>query len=325
MARFANLLVAAAIALGLSGAGVQAQSEDYPSRPIRMIVAYPAGGVIDLLSRIYADALGKELNQTIVVENRFGGDGTIGLMEVVRSEPDGYTILSDGFGGELIPPLMKSNFPVDVQNDLTFIARPAEFANVVVINKDLPVNSVDELIAYAKEHPGELNVAASGTATSDRLTAEMFMQATGTKFTLVPYKGAAAALQDMTAGVIQVMFANMPPALGLIQAGSIKALAVTSTYRMSQLPDVPTLDEAGVKGFAMTSWNGIFGPKALPQEIVDRLNAAYVKTSQSPEVRKKLGKIGYEPVSQTAAEFRAFYDEERDRWKTVIDSAGLRQ
>ena len=325
MARFTDLLVASAVALGLSVAATSVRAEDYPSRPVRIVVAYPAGGVIDLLSRIYAEALGKELGQTIVVENRFGGDGTIGLMEVVRSEPDGYTILSDGFGGELIPPLMKSNFPVDVQKDLTFIARPAEFANVVVINKDLPVNSVEELIAYAKERPGELNVASSGTATSDRLTAEMFMQATGTKFTLVPYKGAAAALQDMTAGVVQVMFANMPPAMGLIQAGSIKALAVTSNYRMSQLPDVPTLDEAGVEGFSMTSWNGIFGPKDLPQEIIDRLNAAYVKTSQSPEVREKLSKIGYEPVSQTATEFRAFYDEERERWKKVIDTAGLRQ
>ncbi|WP_028035065.1 tripartite tricarboxylate transporter substrate binding protein [Chelativorans sp. J32] len=313
----------AGLALALSLPFAAQAADDYPSRPIRIVVAFPAGGVTDLASRIVAEALGKELNQSVIVENKAGGDGTVGLLEVVKAEPDGYTLLAGGFGGQLIPPLIKSNFPVDIQESLTLVARPTEFANVLVVNKDLPVNSVKEFMDYVKERPGELNFGSSGSATSDRLTTEMFMQHTGLKLTHVPYKGGAAALNDLAAGVIQVMFGNMPPALGLIQGGSLKPLAVTSPYRVPQLPDVPTMEEAGVEGFTMTSWNAIFAPKGLPEDIQNKLSDAIAKAVQRPETQEQLRKVGFEPVGEGSKEFQAFFAKERDRWKQVIDTAGL--
>ncbi len=236
-------------------AGVADAAERYPSRTIKLVVAFAPGGVADIMGRMIGQALQQKLGQTVIVENKPGGDGLIGMGEVVRAAPDGYTLLIGGFGGQIIPPLMKDDFPFDVRRDIVKVALTAEFANVLVVNKDLPINSAKELVDYAKARPGALNFGSSGRATSDRLAAELFMLETGTRMVNVPYKGGGAALTDLRAGITQVMFPQLPAVIALATSGDVKPLAVTSRYRLPQLPDVPTLAETLLPGFHVSSWN----------------------------------------------------------------------
>ncbi|MFZ0776062.1 MAG: tripartite tricarboxylate transporter substrate binding protein [Xanthobacteraceae bacterium] len=303
-----------------------AQAADtYPSRPIKLIVAFQPGGVADVMGRLVAQALQSRLNQSVVVENKPGGDGLIGMGDAVRAVPDGYTLLVGGFGGQIIPPLMRDDFPFDVRRDLVKIALTAEFGNVLVVNESLPVNSVPDLIAYLKARSGAVNFGSSGRATSDLLAAAMFMLQTGTKMVDVPYAGGGQALSDMMAGSTQVMFPQLPAVLGLINSGQVRALAVTSARRLSQLPDVPTLSESGLPGFRVTSWNELFGPRGLPDDIRDLLSRTLVDAIRNDaELRAKMLKLGVEPIGEGAAQADAFFNEELVRWKDVIDRAGLK-
>jgi tripartite-type tricarboxylate transporter receptor subunit TctC len=303
-----------------------AQAADtYPSRPIRLIVAFAPGGVADVMGRLVAQALQQRLNQSVVVENKPGGDGLIGMGDAVRAVPDGYTLLVGGFGGQIIPPLMRDDFPFDVRRDLVKIALTAEFGNVLVVNKSLPINSVADLIAYLKARPGAVNFGSSGRATSDLLAAAMFMLQTGTKMVDVPYAGGGQALSDMVAGSTQVMFPQLPAVLGLINSGQVRALAVTSARRLSQLPDVPTLSESGLAGFRVTSWNELFGPRGLPDDIRDLLSRTLVDAIRNDaELRAKMLKLGVEPIGEGSAQADAFFNDELVRWKDVIDRAGLK-
>jgi tripartite-type tricarboxylate transporter receptor subunit TctC len=245
--------------------------------------------------------------------------------EVVRAAPDGYTLLVGGFGGQIVPPLMRDDFPFDVRRDLVKIALTAEFGNVLVINTSLPVHSVPELIAYLKARPGELNFGSSGRATSDRLAAEMFMLETGTKMLNVPYKGGGVALNDMLAGTTQVMFPQLPAVLGLVKSGSVRALAVTSRYRLSQLPDLPTLSETVLPGFHVTSWNELFGPRGLPDDIRKTLSDKLVDAVRNDkDIRERMITLGVEPVGEPSDKAEAFFDAELARWKDVIDRAGIK-
>jgi tripartite-type tricarboxylate transporter receptor subunit TctC len=280
--------------------------------------------VADIMGRLIAQALQQKLGQTVIVENKPGGDGLIGMGEVVRAAPDGYTLLVGGFGGQIIPPLMKDDFPFDVRSDLVKIAISAEFANVLVVNKELPINSARELIDYAKARPGALNFGSSGRATSDRLAAELFMRETGTRMVNVPYKGGGAALTDLRAGTTQVMFPQLPAVLGLAASGDVKPLAVTSSYRLPQLPDVPTLSETVLPGFHVASWNVILAPKGLPDDVRAILSDAIVAAVKDPELREKMRKLGVEPVGMASAEADTFFNQELQRWKQVIDAAGIK-
>jgi tripartite-type tricarboxylate transporter receptor subunit TctC len=324
MAVLLRLSVAAFLAGLVVFAAAQA-AEQYPSRPVKLVVAFAPGGVADIMGRLVAQALQARLKQSVVVENKPGGDGQIGMGEVVRAEPDGYTLLVGGFGGQIVPPLMNDDFPFDVRRDLVKIALTAEFGNVLVVNKTLPVNSVPELIAYLKARPGAVNYGSSGRATSDRLAAEMFMLETGTKMVDVPYKGGGVALNDMMIGTTQVMFPQLPAVLGLVTSGQVRALAVTSRYRLSQLPDVPTLSESGLPGFHVTSWNELFGPRGLPDAIRDVLSGALVDAIHNDaELRDKMRTLGVEPIGDDSAKAEAFFDAELLRWKDVIDRAGIK-
>jgi tripartite-type tricarboxylate transporter receptor subunit TctC len=315
------LLVAFALAVP---AGARA-ADKYPSRTIKLVVAFAPGGVADIMGRLVAQALQSRLNQSVIVENKPGGDGLIGMGEVVRAPSDGYTLLIGGFGGQIVPPLMNDDFPFDVRRDLVKIALTAEFGDVLVINKTLPVNSVQDLIAYLKARPGEVNYGSSGRATSDRLAAEMFMLATGTRMVDVPYKGGGVALNDMMVGATQVMFPQLPAVLGLVTSGQVRALAVTSSYRLSQLPEVPTLAESGIPGFHVTSWNELFGPRGLPDDIRAVLSTALVDAIHNDaELREKMLKLGVEPIGEDSAKAEAFFDEELTRWKDIIDRAGIK-
>jgi tripartite-type tricarboxylate transporter receptor subunit TctC len=300
-------------------------ADTYPSRPIRLIVAFAPGGVADVMGRLVAQALQQRLNQSVVVENKPGGDGLIGMGDAVRAVPDGYTLLVGGFGGQIIPPLMRDDFPFDVRRDLVKIALTAEFGNVLVVNKSLPINSVPDLIAYLKARPGAVNFGSSGRATSDLLAAAMFMLQTGTKMVDVPYAGGGQALSDMMAGSTQVMFPQLPAVLGLINSGQVRALAVTSARRLSQLPDVPTLSESGLPGFHVSSWNELFGPRGLPDDIRDLLSRTLVDAIHNDtELRAKMLKLGVEPIGEGSAQADAFFNDELVRWKDVIDRAGLK-
>jgi tripartite-type tricarboxylate transporter receptor subunit TctC len=304
-------------------AGAQA-AERYPSRTVKLVVAFAPAGVADIMGRLVAQALQQKLGQTVIVENKPGGDGLIGMGEVVRAAPDGYTLLVGGFGGQIIPPLMKDDFPFDVRSDLVKIAISAEFANVLVVNKELPINSARELIDYAKARPGALNFGSSGRATSDRLAAELFMRETGIRMVNVPYKGGGAALTDLRAGTTQVMFPQLPAVLGLAAAGDVRPLAVTSSYRLPQLPDVPTLSETVLPGFHVASWNVILAPKGLPDDIRAILSDAIVAAVKDPELQDKMRKLGVEPVGMASADADTFFNQELQRWKQVIDAAGIK-
>jgi tripartite-type tricarboxylate transporter receptor subunit TctC len=320
-------LVKALLSLALAVAAIAPSraAERYPARTIKLIVAFAPGGVADIMGRLIAQALQAKLGQTVIVENKPGGDGLIGMGQVVRATPDGYTLLVGGFGGQIIPPLMRDDFPFDVRRDLVKIALTAEFGNVLVVNKSLPIANVADLIAYLKARPGELNFGSSGRATSDRLAAEMFMLQTGTKMQNVPYKGGGVALNDMMAGTTQVMFPQLPAALGLVKSGQVRALAVTSRYRLSQLPDVPTLDETGFPGFHVTSWNELFGPRGLPDDIRKLLSDALVDVIRNDRaLRERMIAVGVEPVGEPYTKAEAFFDEELVRWKAVIDRAGIK-
>jgi tripartite-type tricarboxylate transporter receptor subunit TctC len=315
--------IGAALAVALvSGSALAAP---YPSHPVKLVVAFAPGGVADVMGRLVAQALQSRLHQSVIVENKPGGDGLIGMGDVVRAVPDGYTLLVGGFGGQIIPPLMKDDFPFDVRHDLVKIALTAEFGNVLVVNKSLPVNSVHDLIGYLKARPGAVNFGSSGRATSDRLAAEMFMLATGTKMLDVPYKGGGVALNDMMVGATQVMFPQLPAVLGLVKSGELRALAVTSGKRLSQLPDVPTLAESGLAGFHVTSWNELFGPRGLPDDVRKTLSDALVDAIRNDaDLRAKMRTLGVEPIGEGSAKADAFFNEELMRWKDVIDHAGLK-
>jgi tripartite-type tricarboxylate transporter receptor subunit TctC len=296
----------------------------YPSRTVKLVVAFAPGGVADIMGRLVAQLLQHKLGGTFIVENKPGGDGLIGMGEVVRAQPDGYTLLVGGFGGQVVPPLMKDDFPFDVRRDIVKIAMTAEFANVLVVNKSMPVNSVRELIDHLKKNPGKLNFGSSGRATSDRLAAEMFMLETGTKMLNVPYRGGGVALNDMLAGTTHVMFPQLPAVLGMATSGAVKPLAVTSSYRLWQLPEVPTMSETVLPGYHVASWNMLFAPRGLPDTIRKILSDALVEAVKDPQFRERMQKIGVEPVGRPFAEADVFFEREMVRWKRVIDSAGLK-
>jgi tripartite-type tricarboxylate transporter receptor subunit TctC len=317
-------LLLAIVAVAGGALSTSSAADRYPSRVIKLVVAFAPGGVADIMGRMLGQALQQRLGQTVIVENKPGGDGTIGMGEVVRAAPDGYTLLIGGFGGQIIPPLMKDDFPFDVRRDIVKIALTAEFANVVVVNRDLPINSVKDLVAYAKARPGALNFGSSGRATSDRLAAELFMLETGTKMVNVPYKGGGVALTDLRAGITQVMFPQLPAVIALASSGDVKPLAVTSRYRLPQLPDVSTLSEALLPDFHVTSWNVVLAPRGLPDDIRKVLSDALVEAVKEPQLQEKMRQLGIEPVGMASAETDIFFEAELQRWKTVIDTAGIK-
>jgi tripartite-type tricarboxylate transporter receptor subunit TctC len=323
MAAYVKTALLILLAIGAFADAADA-ADRYPSRTIKLVVAFAPGGVADIMGRMIGQALQVKLGQTVIVENKPGGDGLIGMGEVVRAAPDGYTLLIGGFGGQIIPPLMKDDFPFDVRRDIVKIALTAEFANVLVVNKDLPINSAKELVDYARARPGALNFGSSVRATSDRLAAELFMLETGTRMLNVPYRGGGVALNDLMAGTTQVMFPQLPAVIGLAGSGQVKALAVTSSYRIEQLPELPTLSETILPGFHVASWNMLFAPRGLPDHIRNLLSDALVEAVKDPQFRERMLKIGVAPVGKPWDEADAYFEQELQRWKKVIDAAGIK-
>lgn len=300
------------------------QAQTIPGNQIRIIVPFPAGGTTDILARFVAQYLGDRLGVTTLVENRPGASGTIGSDMVAKSPPDGSVVLITATH-HVINPSLRKRLPYDTEKDFSPIAVVATAPNALCVSKDFPAKSVAELIAMAKQQPGKLSFGSSGIGGANHLSGELFKQMAGVSLEHIPYKGAAPAMSDLIGGHIPIMFDTLPTVLPAAQAGNIRVLAVTSLQRAASLPDVPTLDEAGVKGFEATSWFGMYMPQANGNPAYRKLVAAMAEILAAPATREKFATQGVEPGRRTGAEFAAFVTSEITKWSAVVKTANVPQ
>jgi tripartite-type tricarboxylate transporter receptor subunit TctC len=314
---------AASVVLALA-ATTTASAQTYPSRPIRMMVPFPAGGGSDTMGRIVGGKLGERLGQQIVVENRPGAAGSIGADIAARAPADGYNILL-GSTSELVQyPNVNPKVPYDPLRDFAPISMVGTIPMVLVVHPSLPVKNAKELIALAKGRPGQINFGSAGQGATTHLAVELFILLTNVKMTHVPYKGSPQAVADLVAGNVQLGIPTMPAALPFIKSGRVKVLGVTTAKRASNLPDVPTLAEAGVKGYEAALWTGILAPAGTPAAVVNRLNGEIAKVLELKEVRDALAKQGAEAQSGSPQEFAAFLKTEHAKWARVVKEANIR-
>lgn len=313
-----TLLTLAAAALCSPVAWAQA----YPTKAIRLVVPFPAGGATDLLARALAQRLGQGLGQTVVVENKSGGGGSLGSAEVAKAAPDGYTLLIATSSTHAIGPHLNPKLPYKTtgpDSDFTPIAHVADATNVLLVPLDLPVTNVKELIAYAKARPGQLNYASSGNGTIVHLTTEAFKSQAGIYVTHIPYRGTALAIPDLVSNKVQILFDSIVSGMPHVKDGKLRALAVTGRTRSALAPELPTVAESGLPGFVSTTWFGIYGPRGLPADITARLNAEFNKAMQSAEVRERLARLGADvAAANTPAQFAAMVQGDSDRWAAII-------
>jgi len=320
-----RLLAASAIVActAVAAPAVYAQAV-YPTKPIRIVVPFPAGGTTDILARAVGQKLTETNGQPVLIDNRPGAGGNIGAELVAKSPPDGYTLLMGTVGTHAINPSLYAKMPYDHQKDFAPVILVAGVPNVLVINPSVPANSVQELIAYGKANPGKLNFASSGSGTSIHLAGELFKTMSGVQMTHIPYKGSAPAIADLLGGQVQIMFDNLPSALPQIKAGKLKALAVTSAQRATALPDVPTIAEAGLPGFEASSWFGLLAPAGTPKEVIVKLNTEVAKWLASPEAREKLAAQGAIAAGKTPEDFTQHIVAETAKWQKVVKESGAK-
>ena len=308
----------------MCGPGAYAQAPDaYPSRGITIIVPFTAAGATDILARIVAQKLSEKFDKSVVVENRPGAGGNIGTALVAKSPPDGYTLVMATIGTHAINSSLYKSMPYDAIRDFTPLTRVAMVPNVLVVNKDAPYNTVQELIAYGKANPGKLTFGSSGNGTTLHLSGELFKLRTGVQMTHIPYKGSTPAIADLMGGQISMVFDNMPSVIQHIKGGRLKALGVTSSTRNAQLPDVPTIEESGVPGYEVWSWFGLLAPAGTPDAVIERLNREIVAIIRQPEVNTRILELGSVPTPETSAVFGAFIRAETDKWARVVREAGV--
>jgi tripartite-type tricarboxylate transporter receptor subunit TctC len=318
----ANLIAVTAVVV-LASIG-EAWSQNYPNRPIRFIVPSAAGGTPDINARLIAAELTKQMGQQIVVDNRPGAAASIGTELVVRAIPDGYTIGYGTVPGLAINKFMYPKLPHDPEKDSRKVVQLGYQPNLLAAAQSLPVKSVKELIAYAKSYPGKLSYGSSGNGTTLHLGMEMFKLMTGTQMVHVPYKAAQQATAEMIAGQVHLMFDNFNSIFPHVKTSRVRGLGVTTLMRSPALPDLPTLDEAGVPGFDLTVWGGVVVPVGVPKPIVAKLNAEINKALESPTLREKFSAIGYTLVGGTPEQFDAFVRKEAAKWADVIKRSGAR-
>ena len=315
-------LIAVASLLAMASA-VHAEP-GYPSKPIRLIVPFAPGGSTDVLARLLAEALRPELGQPVIVENKAGAGGNIGGDFVAKAPPDGYTLLIAAAGPTVINPSLYARMPYDPAKDLRPVSLLIQEPNLMAVNPKIPAKTVAEFIAYAKSRPTEISFGSPGNGSPAHLAGEWFNQLTGTTMVHVPYKGTGPALNDLIAGQIAMMIDNMPAMWPHVQAGKLRALAVSTDKRAAAAPDVPTIAESGVKGFAFGAWKGLMVPAATPPDIVERLHAAATKALAKPDFRKRLIDLGAEPVGNTPAQFAAIIKTETASWAALVKSTGTK-
>lgn len=309
--------------LAIAGLGSAWGQAAYPAKPIRLISPFPPGAVVDTLCRVLAAPLGELLGQPVVVENRTGAGGNVGMDLVAKAPADGYTIGMGGIGTHGINPSVYAKMPFDSVRDFAPITFVASNVNVLVVHPSVPAQNVQQLIAHARSHPGKLSFGSAGTGTSQHLAGELFKQIARVEMTHIPYKGAGPAVSDLLGGQIPLMFVDISASLGHIRSGKLRALGVTTRER-TPLLDVPTLIEQGIADFDVNAWFGLFAPAGTPSEIVMRLHTESAKALRLPATRERLESVGLKPAPNTPAEFSQFIREELDRWAKVAKAANLR-
>jgi tripartite-type tricarboxylate transporter receptor subunit TctC len=303
-------------------AGGPADALDYPTRPVRFIISFAAGGPNDTIARILGQYLSEQLGQQFIIEDHVGAGGNIGMQDVLASAPDGYTI---GFvaPNNAINATLYQHIPFDFVHDSTPIAGTMKLANVMDVNLDFPAKTLAEFIAMAKAQPGKINFASGGVGTSPHMSGELLAIMTGIKLTHVPYRGTGPAMTDLLGGQIPVLFDNLPGSIQQIKAGRIRALGVTSKERVASIPDLPTIGET-VPGYEVSVWFGICGPKGMPPEIVAKLNAAINAVLANPKIKDRFHDLGGEVMPMSPAEFGHLVADETAKWAKVVKSAGLK-
>jgi tripartite-type tricarboxylate transporter receptor subunit TctC len=312
------LLTGLLLALSLN-----AYSQEWPSRPIRLILPFPPGGGTDILGRLIAERLSVSLGQPVVTENRGGAGGNVGAEAAARSAPDGYTIVLVA-PSLAISPTLYSKINYDPVKDFAPVSLVATVPNVMITQPSIPAENLQEFIAFAKTKPGALNFGSGGAGTSNHLAGELFNIVAGTKLVHIPYKGVNLAMQDVLSGNVHLVFIGIPAATPHIKAGKLRALALVAPQRLSALPDVPTVAEAGLKDFEVTTWYGVLAPAGTPRPIVMRLNSELVNIMHSPELKEKLAASGTEPLTSTPEEFAAYIKREMTKWGDVIRKSGAK-
>jgi tripartite-type tricarboxylate transporter receptor subunit TctC len=317
-----NLALAIALAIGLPAACL---AQAYPTKQIRIVVGYAPGGTTDIIARVLANRLTTTMGQPVIVENRAGAGGNIGAELVARSAPDGYTLQLGTAGNMTVNPSIYPNMSFDTVRDFQPISLIATLPNLMVVNPKVPARNVQEFVAWAKARPGQVFFGSSGTGNTPHMTAELFNLAAGLNMVHVPYKGSGPALTDLIGGTgVQVMFDNMPSAIGFARNGSLRALAVTSPNRVASEPNLPTISESGYPDFQVVTWFGLFAPARIPANIVERLHREVAEAVRSPEVQKKLTELGAEPTSNTPAEFAALVKSDLASWAKVVKAANIK-
>jgi len=303
----------------LCAGGALAAIGDYPSKPVRLIVPFAPGGGTDIVARVLAQKLTESFKQTVIVDNRAGGGGTLGVETAVRASPDGYTtiIMSGSYATNAA--MFKMSF--DPVNDILPMGLIGDTAFVLVLHPAVPLKSVAELVAHAKAKPGGLNYASSGTGGIAHLSGELFDLLAGTRMTHIAYKGTGPATNDLLGGQVQLLFGSAPAVVPLIRAGRLRALAVTTLKRMSSFPELPTIDEAGVKGYEVVLWYGVLGPKGLPKAMVERWNAEIRKATKLPDMRERLLSEGFEIDDSPPSVFQALLKRDVAKWQKVVKEA----
>jgi tripartite-type tricarboxylate transporter receptor subunit TctC len=321
-----TLLAALAASLAVAAAvppAALAQTA-FPTRPIRIVVPFPPGGTTDILARAAAQKMAEAWKEQAVVDNRPGAGGNIGAELVAKAPPDGYTMLMGTVGTHSINASLYAKMPYDHVRDFAPVILVAAVPNVLVVHPSVPVNSVAELIAYAKANPGRLNFASSGSGTSIHLAGELFKVMAGVTMTHVPYKGSAPAIADLVGGQVQLMFDNLPSALPQIKAGRLRALGVTSAQRAPALPDVPTIAESGLPGYEASSWFGLLAPAGTPKDVVAKVNGEVARWLASPEAKEKLLSQGANAAGGTPEDFARHIAAETAKWQQVVKASGAK-
>ncbi len=298
-----------------------ASAQSWPTRSITFIVPFPPGGTTDMVARSVAQKLSEALQQPVVLDNRGGGGGTLGAAIAARAAPDGYTFFIPTIAHAIATSLYKQ-LPYDFEKDFIPITVLATVPNILIVHPSVPANSVRELIDYAKANPGKLNYGSAGNGSTEHLSAELFKSMAGVEMTHVPYKGGAPMMIDLMGGQIQLAIETSGSALPQIKGGKVRALAVTTAKRAPALPELPTLAEAGLKGYEMTTWYGILAPKGTPREIVTKLNKEIVAILKSPEMKQRLDEIGAEPGGISPEQFAAFIKSETAKWAKLVKQTG---
>jgi len=314
-------LVLAALAASVA---LSAFAQSYPSKPIRLIVPFAAGGGNDNIARLVGKRLNENLGQPLVIDNRPGAGGVVGAELAAKSPPDGYTLFLGGVGSHAVNPNLIEKLPYDPIRDFSPVILLARAPLILVVHPSVPARTFAEFVAYARKNPGKLNFASNGNGSSAQLAAVMFDSMAGAEMVHVPYKGLAPALTDLLSGQVQVMFSSPVAILPHITAGKLRALAVTGEKRMASLPEAPTVAESGFPGYEASSWYGILAPAGTSREIVARLNAEFLKALEQPDVRNSLIADGAEPVGDTPEQFAAYIRSEKERMGKLIRDARIR-